>query len=541
MRIRVPRGFKPRDWARAAYAKYLRHEHVDFAVNACPGAGKTKFAVMLAFNEMHRGAVDRIDVVGPSTHICEQWMREMATWGVSLDPENLRESRDCHGRVMTYQKLGMDPEAFTLPAGRRSLVIMDEIHHAGDAKSWGEGLRQAFDKATRRLLLSGTPFRSDNSTIPFIRYSDGQRGTSISDYTYGYGDALKADYCAPLYFPHHEGEFHWERDGKEYKADFHKKLTRSLTADRVRTALEPTGDYVRTMLREAHRHLMELRDNHPEAAAIVFCKDVKSVRAIARVLHEISGTKPTTVSVDDPDAGERIRRFRAGFEPWIVSVKMVSEGVDIPRLRVGVFLTNVKTEMFFRQAAGRLVRLVPGLKDQSGYLYIPSIPRLVSFASEMQRERKHFVENKNKEGMMSLPLEDEREEPEDSENAYRFLGSAGERAGVIEVAPVDKETGQHFFDFAADLVETEPEAPAPPPPTEAMLLHEQKEQVRKRGGRISSLVRQVSLKHGFEFGQIHGRLNRYQRVEAQANCTLEQLRRREKLLERWLKTGVAPD
>lgn len=535
-RIRVPRGFKPRDWARAAYSLYLEKEHADFMVNACPGAGKTKFAVMLAFNELHRRAVDRIDIVGPSTHICEQWMREMAAWGVNLDPENARESRDCFGRVMTYQRVGMDPDSFAVPPGRRTLLILDEIHHAGDAKSWGSALRNAFGGAHSRLLLSGTPFRSDNSTIPFVHYSQGNKGSSVSDYTYGYGEALRDEYCAPLYFPHHDGAFEWTRDGQEYKADFDKVLTRGLAADRMRTALEPTGDYVRSLLREAHNHLMELRAAHPEAGGIVFAKDVKSCKELANVLEQISGTRPMTVTVDDPDAGQRIRDFRRGSAPWVVSVKMVSEGVDIPRLRVGVFLTNVSTEMFFRQAAGRLVRLIPGLQDQSGYLYIPSIPRLVHYATDIQRERNHYVELKKEEGMVGLFLEPPEPPEEDAENDYQFLHSAGEKAGVIESAPVDV-SGQHFFDFAADLVETEPEPPPQAVLPEVTLLQEKKAVARRRGGRISSLVRQVNLTHKVPFGAIHGKLNKRQKVESQAECTLEQLARRERMLMRWLKTG----
>ena len=112
VRLRVPVGFEPRIWAKQAYAAYTQHPFKDFSVNACPGAGKTKFAVMLAYNELRRGAVDRVDIVGPSTHICEQWQREFASWGLALDPENPQESRDCVGRVFTYQRLGMDPEPF---------------------------------------------------------------------------------------------------------------------------------------------------------------------------------------------------------------------------------------------------------------------------------------------------------------------------------------------------------------------------------------------------------------------------------------------
>ena len=184
-KVRVPLGFTPRLWARQAYGLYLRHPFKDFSVNACPGAGKTKFAVMLAYNELHRGQVDRVDIVAPSRHICDQWQRDMASWGIQLDPENTQESRDCVGRVMTYQRLGMDADSFVCRDRRRTLVILDEIHHAGDSNSWGDALHTVFASAHRRLLLSGTPFRSDNNPIPFVRYAQGDVGMSISDFTYG--------------------------------------------------------------------------------------------------------------------------------------------------------------------------------------------------------------------------------------------------------------------------------------------------------------------------------------------------------------------
>ncbi len=157
--LQAPAGFTPRRWATQAHERFLHHEGTDFLVNACPGSGKTKFAAMVAREALQQGRVDRVDLVGPSSHICQQWLRELAGWGIHLDPENARESADCQGRVMTYQRLGMSPESFRLCDARRTLVILDEIHHAGDARTWGDALRHAFQGATRRLLLSGTPFR----------------------------------------------------------------------------------------------------------------------------------------------------------------------------------------------------------------------------------------------------------------------------------------------------------------------------------------------------------------------------------------------
>jgi superfamily II DNA or RNA helicase len=541
VRLRVPLGFEPRLWAKQAYAAYTQHPFKDFSVNACPGAGKTKFAVMLAYNELRRGTIDRIDIVGPSVHICDQWMREFASWGLALDPENAQESRDCVGRVFTYQRLAMDANSFLARDRRRTLVILDEIHHAGDSKNWGEALRLVYGAAHRRLMLSGTPFRSDNNPIPFVRYQDGDSGLSISDFTYGYGEALRDDYCAPLYFPHHDGEFEWERDGKSFAASFSTFLERNLEADRLRTALEPSGAYVQGLLREAHGQLLELRRTHPNAAGIIFGRDVDNVQQLAEVMRQVTGVQPVIVTNDLTEAGSLIRQFREAQTPWIVSVKMISEGVDIPRLRVGVFLSNVRTELFFRQAAGRLVRLVQGLEDQSGYLYIPSDPRLVRYAVEMQTERKHFLELRQKmlDDQLELQAAQREERASDSEEVpYRFLRSEGNRVGVIDTGPPASVDGQGLFDFTVEMMPEllEPVAAVPCTP-EAPLLHEQKDQIRKRGGRISSLVNDVSARHGLTFRQVHGRLNRSQGVRSQSECTLDQLLEREQLLEKWLRQG----
>lgn len=540
MKLRVTKGFKPRAWAKAAYAAFLKSSKDSFLVDACPGAGKTKFAVMLAYNEIARGAVDRVDVIGPSVHICRQWAQEMAGWGLHLDPENDQEAPDFVGRVYTYQRLGMSPQSLRTKSNLRRLVILDEIHHAGDQKTWGDALRLVYANADRRLLLSGTPFRSDGNPIPFVSYTNGDHGSSVSDYSYGYGDALRDGYCAPLYFPHHDGDFQWERGGETYRFDLMTRLGQQLNADRLRTAYAPEGEFVRELLKEAHQHLMVVRGEHPEAGGIVFGRDVENVRALAEVLSNVSGTKPVTVTNDDKDAGLKIRRFKEGTTPWLVSVRMVSEGVDIPRLRVGVYLSPVQTEMFFRQAAGRLVRLVPGLEEQAGYLYIPSLPRLVDYAAAMTDERRHSIAKKGPTsglGGVEEMTRGEREEPSDMD--YRFLAAVPERAGVVETLTPTSKDGQTFFDFAADLVPEENE-PDVVPSEAPQLLGELKAGVRRKGGAISSLVNDLYRTHKVSYAQIHAHLNSLQNVKGQGQCTLEQLEQREALLRKWLSTGQPP-
>lgn len=500
---------------------------------------------MVAVNELHSGRIDRVDVVGPSVHICRQWSEEMAAWGVHLDSENDVESADCHGRVFTYQRLGMNPEALRIRANPRRLIILDEIHHAGDSRTWGEALRYVCANAHRRLLLSGTPFRSDGNPIPFVAYSNGDHGTSMSDFSYGYGEALRDGYCAPLYFPHHDGDFQWERDGETHSYDLMTRLKAQMGADRLRTAFAPEGQFVRELLSEAHQHLMSVRVDHPDAGGIIFGRDVANVHGLAEVLERVSGTKPITVTNDDKDAAERIQRFRSGNAPWLISVRMVSEGVDIPRLRVGVYLSPVQTEMFFRQAAGRLVRLVDGLEDQSGYLYIPSLPRLVEYAASMTDERRHAIGKSLGDGpMLGEPeMERVRTEPDDEELAYRFLSAVPERAGVVETTPADRQ-GQTFFDFAADLVEKDEDQEITPdlggPSQVVRLLAEQKRDQRRKGGTLSALINELYRSQKVPYAKIHAHLNSVQGVAGQSRCTLDQLGQREELIREWLRLGYPP-
>ena len=64
-------------------------------------------------------------------------------------------------------------------------MVLDEVHHAGDSLSWGESVREAFAPATRRLALTGTPFRTDVNPIPFVSYAPGADGVprSVADLT----------------------------------------------------------------------------------------------------------------------------------------------------------------------------------------------------------------------------------------------------------------------------------------------------------------------------------------------------------------------
>jgi superfamily II DNA or RNA helicase len=178
-------GPELRDWQRQALDAYIAKAATDFLAVATPGAGKTTFAVRLAHELLAAGIVQRVVVVVPTEHLKVQWANSAHRCGIDLDPttknaNGLEVATDYQGAVLTYAQVSMQPDLHRMGCGRRStLVILDEVHHAGDEKAWGDAVRHAFGDTTRRLSLSGTPFRSDQAAIPGVRY-DGVMGVPIT-------------------------------------------------------------------------------------------------------------------------------------------------------------------------------------------------------------------------------------------------------------------------------------------------------------------------------------------------------------------------
>lgn len=330
-----------RAWQRDAFDLYTRTQPRDFLTVATPGAGKTTFALTIAADLMHRGVVERVVVVTPTDHLKTQWALAASGLGIRLEPAlngALPEGFD--GYAVTYAGLGVNPNGHRVRIdARRTLVILDEVHHAGDALSWGDAVQEACEGATRRLALTGTPFRSDDNPIPFVTYAPQPDGTrqSVADYSYGYGRALRDGVVRPVLFMAYSGQMHWRtRAGDEVAARLGEPLTKDATAQALRTALDPQGSWMPTVLRAAHRRLLEVRRDIADAGGLVIASDQDSARAYARLLEEITGEAPTVVLSDEAGASGRIAEYSASMSPWLVAVRMVSEGVDIPRLAVGV-------------------------------------------------------------------------------------------------------------------------------------------------------------------------------------------------------------
>jgi superfamily II DNA or RNA helicase len=386
-----------RGWQRAAYEEYFRVARRDFLLVATPGAGKTTYALTVAAHLLSRREVAGVTVVTPTEHLKYQWARAAAGFGIAIDPSYRnaqgRAGADFQGVAVTYAQVAAHPALHRQRTeNRRTLVIFDEIHHAGDALSWGDAIREAFEPARRRLALTGTPFRSDANPIPFVTYEPEPDGSkrSASDYVYGYGPALADGVVRPVIFLAYSGEMHWRtRAGDELTATLGTPMTKDQVAQAWRTALDPAGEWISRVLEAADRRLTEVRRAMPDAGGLVIAGDHETARAYAGLLRRISGSRPAVVLSDDPTASRKISAFAQSHDRWMVAVRMVSEGVDVPRLAVGVYATSVSTPLFFAQAVGRFVRARQ--RGETASVFLPSVPVLLGFAAELEAERDHVV------------------------------------------------------------------------------------------------------------------------------------------------------
>ncbi|MEN3615802.1 DEAD/DEAH box helicase [Plantactinospora sp. ZYX-F-223] len=552
-----------RAWQRKALVEYLRRRSEDFLAVATPGAGKTTFALRIAAELLADGTVEAVTVVAPTEHLKTQWAAAAARVGIQLDAAfrnaDLHSSADFHGAVVTYAQVGIAPQVHRRRTmTRRTLVILDEIHHAGDSRSWGDGVKAAFEPAVRRLMLTGTPFRSDENPIPFVSYERGGDGLqrSRADSVYGYSDALADGVVRPVIFLAYSGETRWRTSaGDELAARLGEPMTQDLIAQAWRTALDPAGDWMPQVLRAADARLQVLRAGGvSDAAGLVIATDQQAARSYARLIERITGERAVVVLSDDQGASARIAAFAASDQRWMVAVRMVSEGVDIPRLAVGVYATSASTPLFFAQAIGRFVRARrPG---ETASVFLPSVPHLLGLASEMEVERDH---------VLGAPKRGDGLDDDLLERAQRTEQASGELEKRFEALSATAELDQVIFDGAsfgtaaqagtpeeeeylglpglltADQVavllnkrqaeqlaaqrrrKTGEPVPAPRPESRPLSAAERRVSLRRQ---LNALVAAHHHRTGLPHGKIHAELRRRCGGPPSAQATIEQLEER---------------
>ncbi len=554
-----------RAWQAAALESYLSRSPRDFLAVATPGAGKTTFALRVATELLQAGVVRRVSVVAPTEHLKTQWADAAARVGISIDP-SFRNSQGRHGSqfdgvALTYAQVAANPALHRARTeAARTLVILDEVHHGGDALTWGDAVREAFEPATRRLSLTGTPFRSDTAAIPFITYepdADGIRRSS-ADHSYGYGDALRDGVVRPVIFLAYSGQMRWRtRAGDEVSARLGEPMTKDQVAQAWRTALDPDGEWIGSVLAAADTRLSEVRRTVPDAGGLVIATDQESARAYAGQLRAVTGEPPVVVLSDDAGASKRIEEFDAGDQRWMVAVRMVSEGVDVPRLAVGVYATAASTPLFFAQAIGRFVRARK--RGETASIFLPSVPVLLGLAGEMETERDHALDRKVVADGEEILLDDDalaeanREESASDDGLLPGFAALEANASFDKVLYDGGEFGvggdigsEEELDFlglpglldadqvAALLRQRQAEhvarAPKKAGPARDVVDHRRLAELRKE---LNQLVSAWSRRSSTPHGVLHTRLRQHSGGGEVATATAEQIEARIAKVRRW--------
>jgi superfamily II DNA or RNA helicase len=410
---------KLRPWQQNALVKALQwlvetpQDH-RFLINAAPGAGKTLVSCALAQILLERGEIDRVIVIAPRAEVVNQWADDFRrVTGRYMSKVTARDG-DLHGLGLdvcaTWAAIqGLQEALQTLCRTARVLVICDEHHHAAVQAAWGDGADSAFAAARFTLVLTGTPIRSDGAESVWLPYDDAgaidypEGGT----YTLTYGQAVDLGYCRPVTFHRHEGRFTIDLDdghtlhiSGQQPAQLTGNLARIPGLQRVldfyRLACTPqyeangqtplaTG-YQATMIECAGQKLDDLRLRLPNAGGLVIAPTIEMAEYLACLIEQIEGEAPILVHSKMANPESKIKAFKNTDKRWLVSVAMISEGVDIPRLRVLVYLPNALTELAFRQAIGRVVRTYGPDDDTRAYVVMPSFEILERHARRVEEE-----------------------------------------------------------------------------------------------------------------------------------------------------------
>lgn len=379
---------KLRSWQVECESKFARSASGTFLINALPGAGKTVTAGAIAKRQfMARSERGQMLVIVPTDHMRSQWQGVMSSvFGIELDDQvSATPRRGFHGLVTTYAGMASQAETLAQYAAKApTFAICDEVHHAGASSAWGIAMEVALARCDRRLMLSGTPFRHDGTRIPFLTVQSTDDGGDeyVADYTYDFEQALRDKVVRALTFKGFDGRARYELDGVEQLELL--STAGSLKTPTVMRLLLNDDTFLRALLTEAHQNLQYQRARIPDAAGLVIGIDGAHAVRLARVLEGITGTPPCIVVSDSAKATTSVKAF--GADPareWVVAVRMISEGIDIPRLMTLALCTNVTTRLYFRQAVGRVVRR-RGDHDTLAHVFYPASAVLRQHAREIE-------------------------------------------------------------------------------------------------------------------------------------------------------------
>jgi superfamily II DNA or RNA helicase len=373
--------------ATKALNKYNSGEQ-HFLCLATPGAGKTQMAAEVARRLFAQNKIDFVFCFSPSV-TTSMGMRETLERALNAPLTGLIGAK---GVCVTYQSLNYKDKGFwDVFRQHRVFAIFDEIHHCGgneinDANVWAQHILvnvQSYAHFT--LALSGTPWRSDTRPVTLSKYSDVD-GSIHCDYEYGLAEAIRENVCRVPFVSVIDNDnirLTSNTDGtKAYKSIGQMLKNESISYQTVVEA-DPVIDFC---LQEASKQLNKIKRTNTNAAALVVASTVEHAEKIAEKLRKGFTDSVRVVTYRNNESDQIIEQFQHTNTQWLVSVGMVSEGTNIPRLQVCCHLTRIKTELHFRQILGRIMRLSGKDTNKQAHLFAPAQPKIVEYAKRLYED-----------------------------------------------------------------------------------------------------------------------------------------------------------
>jgi len=530
--LAVSRCPKLRSWQErllvqiADHVQHLARRGNAITVIAAPATGKTTAAIEATERLHASGAVERVVIVSPYVVISHQWYAAAAMRGLSASFDPLSAADVL---CLTYAGVVGSAEALRdMIEAQHTLVILDECHHQGEELTWSNASEEAFTDAFLILSLTGTPERTDEKRIPHVSYRKKRSQFEIKpDFSYTVAEALKDGYIAPTQFV--------LVDCNYIPPALANPLTESVRLsdiDKKRGKLPPVGATERThVLNQLRRNQLVISELIDMAAAssrercaasgqqlktLFIAADQDHARQVAKLITAKTGTQPYLIISDDSDAHALLREFATNDAPLAVAVQMCGEGFDAPKIKTVVYLSNIKTELFFMQVVGRGTRRLSA--DVTNYVYMLHDPRIVDHVRKYERWQQNGLGEEvvpsTQVQVVSRPLHLGQSAAKVNPTAKKAARKAAKEAA--------KRGQLMLFDFD-DKPAAKVQTGAPAAST--------KKQMRQM---ITKLIRQLCRWTEQTPRQLHGQHNRWQKVKGIEYCTVDMLRERID----WLKEAL---
>ncbi|WP_046225066.1 DEAD/DEAH box helicase [Vibrio sp. ECSMB14106] len=372
--------------AAQAIEKFTSNKYSHFFCQATPGAGKTVMAAEVARRLFEQGMIDLVLCFSPSLTVAEG-MQKTFSWKLEC---SFNGGLGSLGGSYTYQSIRfLDENGWNTVSKYRVLVVFDEIHHCsfddeGRSNSWGlEIVSKIQGFARYTLALSGTPWRSDRLPIVMAEYSDPE-GKVVCDYQYGLQQAVEDKVCRRPKIVLIDNE-HLSVKASSDNQHFASILDCLKQSDVSYQSVIHNEDAMNYILNSGCQKLEQIREESPSAGGLVVASSIKHAKDIQKRLVEHFNQSACIVTYHHDNPLHEIESFRHSTVQWIVSVGMISEGTDIPRLQVCCHMSSVKTELYFRQVLGRILRINDS-PNQEAWLYTFAEESLIGFAERIEQD-----------------------------------------------------------------------------------------------------------------------------------------------------------